>query len=273
MSAELAPDAHGAYPQWRARWLAANPQWRLLEVFWPAARRPPAAIFELLIEQWFEAAVGIEEPAVARLKLAWWGEELAELASGRPRHPLTVELAKESGVAQLLLPLAAARRSFAQLIDSDAIGSTPQLLGTLEAAAAAMLDAGRIAGLWAPPLPAPTALAAAWWIGQLSAWPSISRTQRGLLPLSVLARAGVGRAAAIDLADPAARRVLVELATELAAHALAEPRGSMIAARIAAAQWSAQQIVRKPQRVLEGALTARPWALLWRMWRASSAAG
>lgn len=31
----------------------------------------------------------VEEPGVARLKRAWWGEEIARLASGEARHPIT----------------------------------------------------------------------------------------------------------------------------------------------------------------------------------------
>jgi phytoene synthase len=41
-------------------------------------------------------ARGAREGAVARLKLAWWREEVAALAGGAPRHPAAIALAESS---------------------------------------------------------------------------------------------------------------------------------------------------------------------------------
>jgi phytoene synthase len=45
-----------------------------------------------------DCARDMREPAVARLKLAWWREEIELLAAGEPRHPATVAVAAASAL-------------------------------------------------------------------------------------------------------------------------------------------------------------------------------
>ena len=41
----------------------------------------------------------VSDPGIARVKLAWWHEELTRLDAGRPRHPLTCQLATATSAA------------------------------------------------------------------------------------------------------------------------------------------------------------------------------
>jgi len=52
------------------------------------------------------------DPGVARIKLAWWREEIARLADGRPQHPIAIALAASGANARIearsMLAMAAA---------------------------------------------------------------------------------------------------------------------------------------------------------------------
>ena len=70
--------------------------------FLPAAQRRAAMALYAFWLELREINYECAEPAVARVKLAWWYDELNEMYRGRPRHPITQALAPI--VARYALP-------------------------------------------------------------------------------------------------------------------------------------------------------------------------
>lgn len=70
--------------KWRSRW----PEWRVLEVFVPAAQRRLAVAWFALLQEFTDAMNIAGDPLPADAKLAWWGEELRDWSRQRSRHPL-----------------------------------------------------------------------------------------------------------------------------------------------------------------------------------------
>ena len=62
-------------------------------LFAPRARRRAAVPLYAFWLEVREINDECSDPGVARLKLAWWGEELREMTAGRARHPVAVALA------------------------------------------------------------------------------------------------------------------------------------------------------------------------------------
>ena len=67
----------------------------------PERRRAITAVYAFCCEA-EEAIEEVADPAVARLKLAWWRNEIGTAFSGRPQHP--VALALQPAVAAFALP-------------------------------------------------------------------------------------------------------------------------------------------------------------------------
>jgi hypothetical protein len=76
--------------KWRQRW----PEWALLAVFVPEARRGRVAAWFALLQELRDAAWGGSDPAPGLAKLAWWQEELRGWSRGARRHPLGEALQK-----------------------------------------------------------------------------------------------------------------------------------------------------------------------------------
>lgn len=70
--------------KWRTRW----PEWRVVEVFVPAAQRQLAVAWFALLQEFSDAMNIAGDPLPADAKLAWWGEELRDWSRQRSRHPL-----------------------------------------------------------------------------------------------------------------------------------------------------------------------------------------
>ena len=70
--------------KWRTRW----PEWRVVEVFVPAAQRQLAVAWFALLQEFADAMNIPGDPLPADAKLAWWGEELRDWSRQRSRHPL-----------------------------------------------------------------------------------------------------------------------------------------------------------------------------------------
>lgn len=70
--------------KWRNRW----PEWRVAEVFVPAAQRQLAVAWFALLQEFTDAMNIAGDPLPADAKLAWWGEELRDWSRQRSRHPL-----------------------------------------------------------------------------------------------------------------------------------------------------------------------------------------
>lgn len=59
----------------------------------PVARQPLLTALFALRRELEQAARETSDPAIGRTKLAWWRDELASLAAGRPTHPVSMALA------------------------------------------------------------------------------------------------------------------------------------------------------------------------------------
>ena len=86
-------------------------------MFLPSAQRRLAVAFGSLIHELSSAAFHIREPQVAATKLAWWRQELADAAFGKPSHPITQTLFDCAGVRESDPALCGAERAEAPLDD------------------------------------------------------------------------------------------------------------------------------------------------------------
>jgi hypothetical protein len=266
--------ATGGYQGWRDDWLAARPEWRLLEVFHPAAREPAAGVLEMLAQEWLDAGLSIREPDVARRKLAWWLDEIAELGSGRARHPLTTALADGPGLRDAAPILARAVGSALALVEVEAVASTASLVDATVPLAAALDEVGVALGIWrsAGSDRAP-ALAAALLGDLLRDWPRFARPERGLVPLALLARHGVDRVAAQSGNDAAACDALLrDLAGELRGTVGRGHRGDLAVGRLVIAGAWLDAVARDPRGAREGRAAPPRLQLLWAVWRAARGA-
>jgi len=265
----------GGYQDWRDDWFAARPEWRLLEVFHPAARQPTAGVLEMLAQEWIDAGLAIREPEVARRKLAWWLDEIAGLGAGRARHPLMIALAGTSRARDAAPILARAVGSALALVEVEAVASTTTLVDATVPLASALDAAGVALAAWRPAGDdrAP-ALAAALLGDLLRDWPRFARPERGLVPLALLARHGVDRAAVQSGRDAAVCDALLrDLAGELRRTVGHGHRGDLAAGRLVIAGAWLDAMARDPRAAREGRLA--PWRLhlLWSIWRAARDGG
>lgn len=261
------------FASWRDDWLDARPEWRLVAVFHPIAQEPAVIALELLAREWIDAALAIREPEVARRKLAWWLDELGEQARGRARHPLTMAIAKDPRAAGAVAPLARAVGAALALVGTESVGSVEDLTAAIEPVARGLDEAGVALGAWrlagAERSPA---MAAALVVEALREWPRFARPERGLVPLRLLARHGIDRAAAHAGTEPRATdAVLRDLALELRQRVGADRVGGLAGARLAIARVWLEAIARDPRAAREGRLAAPRFRLLWSLWRAARA--
>lgn len=78
-------------------------------LFASAAARPPLLGIFALLAEWRALTDPAAEPSAARMKLAWWQEEVRRLAARTPVHPIGVYLASLPRAAEVdFTPLAAA---------------------------------------------------------------------------------------------------------------------------------------------------------------------
>jgi phytoene synthase len=127
------PDPTASFASFEQKWLAANPENAVVAVFLPSAQRTLASAFGCLIHELSSAAFHIREPQVAATKLAWWRQELADAAFGKPSHPVTQTLFDCAGVREsdpALWP-ALADGALAQL-DAPGAGTLAALIEQLD---------------------------------------------------------------------------------------------------------------------------------------------
>lgn len=223
------------------------------------------------------------EPEVARVKLAWWHDELHEMYGGRARHPAARALAPI--VQRYMLPeseFSALLAGLEQHIGSSSYATYHQLRehgvhtrGRVESLAAKI--GGHIeADLLAHAMNLGSTLET---IGILQNFGIDASRGRVFLPRDDLTSFGV----AIDelhthrYAEPwraLIRELVVRLRAELAQHATdlsRYQRRPLLAclAEIAAAQALLERIRRRPECVLRERPHVAPWRLLWIAWRAA----
>ncbi|MGQ4659689.1 phytoene/squalene synthase family protein [Lysobacter sp. F6437] len=189
------PDAGGDalasfIEKWRARW----PEWRVAEVFIPAAQRETALAWAALQQELTDAAWGGSDPRPGEAKLAWWQEELAGWGRGARRHPLGAVLQRRPAA---WATLAASLPSL--LASRERPGSVEEAFAAVApfAEAVARIDAGLFADSTGGKAEAVDSvevrLVAAGLLqsrlGQTDALADIHAAAAGV-PLAVLARAG-----------------------------------------------------------------------------------
>jgi 15-cis-phytoene synthase len=159
------------------------------------AREPLLGIYALLAE-WQALLDPDTEADVARIKLAWWQDEMGRLAAGSPLHPISRYLANLEGTAAtdwspLAQPVAAAAAQVAGVpleraaelqSHADALFGVPLLM------------AARLGGAPSPSVQhCIAALAEAQYVARaLSAYGREARAGRIVFPVDELLEAGVG---------------------------------------------------------------------------------
>ena len=246
----------------------------------PAQRRLLAALCALEGQIGASLAAGLDHQ-LAHTRLAWWREECARCAQGRPSHPITREL------AELLAPIDAhSLEGLCGFVDTAtwdlaaaSFATRRELSGYCERWSAAMIEPlARLAEPTLAPGQARSLGARLRELELLLALAGEARRGRLRLPLDELARAG---AAAEQLARPpwqpglsalledrhrALRAALTAGVAELAPTAQAALRGLIVWASIDCAHSRRAQAL-LPRANLEGV----PHALAdgWRAWRAA----
>lgn len=166
-----------------SKWLATEPALGILEAFLPAPRyRAEIAWFALQCEI-DEAVFELSDPAVARTKLAWWGEDLA--AGVAARHPLARQLLPQAAAVEpslwRQLALTAIDLAADDLVAADEAALNTQWRPLTEALAA--LEAA----LFAAPVAA-ASIAASWRLRRLRRALAGGQFERSALPMNLRAR-------------------------------------------------------------------------------------
>jgi phytoene synthase len=158
------------------------------------AREPLLGIYALMAE-WHALLDPGTEADVARIKLAWWRDEMGRLAAGSPLHPISLYLANLEGAASidwspLMRPVAAAAAQVA--------GAALERAAELQSHANALfgiplLVAAGLGGASSPSVQACiAALAEAQYVARaLSDYGREARAGRILFPIDELLAAGV----------------------------------------------------------------------------------
>lgn len=196
------------------KWLAHEPEMQLAQVFAGHSRRR-AMLWGALLNELLETVFDVSDAGVAQLKLAWWGEALAQASPHSP-HPLVRAFAAEPGSSVDAALWQDVTRA-AILLSSQEVspGSVELLLATrwpLAEALVALEDA-----LW--PQAAPGNADALARMLVLNQWRRTARGEMprlGWLPLQLLARHGVpAHEIHRQPQAPASAAVLSELACAL----------------------------------------------------------
>lgn len=74
------------------KWLQREPEMQFAEVFCPSGERSRFRAWGALLHELRESLFELSDPGVARVKTAWWAEEMVGLEQGRQRHPLSEAL-------------------------------------------------------------------------------------------------------------------------------------------------------------------------------------
>lgn len=95
MSTAAHDDDVSAADSYVAKWLAQEPEMEAALAF-TGAGRYRAMLWGALLNEWLEATFELSDVGVAQIKLAWWGEALAQASTQSP-HPLVRAFAQDTG--------------------------------------------------------------------------------------------------------------------------------------------------------------------------------
>lgn len=204
------------------KWLRDEPEMDVALGFEPAATRDLAACWGALQHEIFDTAIHARDTGVAQVKLAWWGETLGRGAPQGAAHPLVRALHAHPAAADV--PPAAwqawIRAAHELGAEEDAPSDVAAALALRQHWARAAVsielrlfdlapdDAGQAAT---------QASAVGLLLRQLRGALQGRTARVPLLPLQLVARHGLRRAAEPDADDPAQRAAFADLAQALAA--------------------------------------------------------
>jgi 15-cis-phytoene synthase len=160
----------------------------------PAAREPLLGIYALMAE-WHALTDPDTEADVARIKLAWWGDEMGRLTQGSPLHPICRYLANLDGAAAMdWSPLAHPVSAAAAQVAGVPVERAAELQSHADAVfGVPLLLAARLGGVRSPSVETCTlALAEAQYVARaLFAYGREARAGRIVFPVDELLAAGV----------------------------------------------------------------------------------
>lgn len=252
----MEPPAQDASAHFVGKWLHREPEMVFAEVFCPGGDKPAFRAWGALLHELRESLFELRDPGVARIKTAWWAEEMIGLGRGIQRHPLSAVLrgrdAPWSSLGRALLAF-----------ESDPVRApdTGAALASLEPLADAVLQVEcRLFNANGSP-DAPRSLAVHWLLHRLPE--GLGSDDQARIPMHLFARHGV-RADPLFVAQ--AQPLLRDWALELTAAAPSQLHGAALLRRTRAAFDRA----RLERLASSNRLDAPPPALnLWRAWRAA----
>ncbi|NRO97287.1 presqualene diphosphate synthase HpnD [Paraburkholderia sp. NMBU_R16] len=249
----------------------------------PLAKQPLLTALFALRRELEQAARETSDPAIGRTKLAWWQQELASLAAGRPTHPVSVALAEhradiggEAATLQALVDGFEMDLNQARYLDYPNLRSYIEQVGGAFALAVARVTARDTAAAtqWAPPLG--NALMLAQLVQELG---NDARHGRIYIPIDELQRFQVSAAELINRKYTPAFNELMRFQTRRAREAIVASLAGIpqserktqrtLRAQSAMALALLDEIERDGYRVLHQRIALTPIRKLWIAWRAA----
>ena len=238
------------------KWQRREPEMMLAEVFCTAEDKQRFRAWGALLHELREAMFELAEPRVASAKTAWWAEELAGLADGRQRHPLSSQLL---GTSAPWRELASALAGFAH--DAPRPATTAESLGALLPAAEAFVAVEAALFDAAPSVESSASLARHWLLMRLPE--GLRRDDQARIPMHLLARHGL---TATQLVSEGIGPLLADWGRELATAGPPSVSGASFFRR-SRNQFDQARLAHLA--AARGAGPPAPLATLWRAWRAA----
>ncbi len=189
------------------KWHAREPEMIYAEVFCPRSLRTRFALWGALLFELRAAAFELSDARLIEAKSAWWADELLRCAQAAPRHPLTQALAAPQ------LPWNALARGMLDMAHADAARPSDRDAALAGVAPLAEGMAMVETGLFDAPMTGYASKAIAVHLLCERLRTGLAAADSGRVPLSLLARHGVTRAA---LVQPQGALVVADWAAELA---------------------------------------------------------
>lgn len=251
----------------------------------PLAAQPLLTALFALRRELEQAARETSDPAIGRTKLAWWQQELAALAAGRPTHPVSVALAahgadigREAAMLRALVDGFEMDLNQARYLDYPNLRGYIERVGGAFALAVARVTARQAAAAeqWAPPLG--NALMLAQLVQELG---NDARQGRIYIPIDELQRFQVTAADLVNRKYTPAFDELMRFQTRRAREAVVAALAGIpqserktqrtLRAQSAMALALLDEIERDGYRVLHQRIALTPIRKLWIAWRAARA--
>lgn len=250
-----------------AKWLAREPEMEAALAF-AGAGKHRAMLWGALLNEWLEATFELSDAGVAQVKLAWWGDALANASPESP-HPLIRAFAQETGAAVSPSQWHDVAHAALELATLDTSPADVSALRASRLPLAHALSAVE-AALWPQTgLGDAQALARSLVLYQWRAHRPGRTPQPGWLPLQLLARHDLRAQAVYEGGNAAASQSLFDdLAAALLADAepLSGPRLRRIRTRL-----DAQALARLREGRADP-FSASGFSLIWQSWRAARGA-